>query len=227
MKKTMKKQILVISAHPDDETFGSGGTLLRHVAEGDAVHWLILTEMQPDLGYSREQIARREKEIEAVARQFSFSSVHPLRFPTTKLDAIPRGDLVKKISSVFKQTEPEVIYMPYGGDVHTDHQVASEAAIACTKWFRQNSVKRILAYECLSETDLAIDPKTMSFRPNVFINIEDTLEKKLEIMKIYESELGEFPFPRSTQAVRALAHLRGQSAGFKAAEAFMLLKELL
>jgi len=93
-----------------------------------------------------------------------------------------------------------------------------EAASACTKWFRYPSVKRVLAYETPSETDFGIDPRDSGFKPNVFVDIGGQLDRKIELMKIYASEMGEFPFPRSEKALRALAQLRGSQAGFKAAE---------
>ena len=102
-----------------------------------------------------------------------------------------------------------------------------DAVAACTKWFRYKSVKKVLVYETLSETEFSINPDLQGFRPNIFINITDFLDKKIEIMKIFESELGEFPFPRSEEAIRALSSIRGASAGFHAAEAFMLLKEVI
>ena len=98
-----------------------------------------------------------------------------------------------------------------------------EAASACTKWFRYPSVKRVLAYETPSETDFGIDPRDTGFKPNVFVDITVQLKRKVELMKIYASEVGEFPFPRSEEALRALAELRGSQAGYEAAESFSLL----
>jgi LmbE family N-acetylglucosaminyl deacetylase len=100
-----------------------------------------------------------------------------------------------------------------------------DATMACTKWFRYPSVEKVLVYETLSETDFMMNTDANGFRPNVFVNISDFLEKKIEIMKIYGSELSPHPFPRSENAIRALATLRGAASGVKAAEAFMLVKE--
>ena len=68
--------ILVVAPHPDDETFGCGGTLLKAHEAGARVHWLILTEMTEAAGYSVERIATREREVDAVSRAFGFQSVH-------------------------------------------------------------------------------------------------------------------------------------------------------
>ncbi len=221
------KNVLVVAPHPDDESLGCGGALLRHVAEGDKIHWLIITAIQTENGFKNEQVKYRESEIKLVAQQYGFSSVHNLSFPTTKLDITPIGEIIDRISAVFKKNKPEVIYLPHPGDIHTDHKIVFDAVSSCTKWFRYKSIKRVLAYETLSETDYATDLQNYGFRANVFIDINNYLEKKLEIIKIYASELGKFPFPRSEEAIRALAALRGAASGCRAAEAFMLLKEIL
>jgi LmbE family N-acetylglucosaminyl deacetylase len=157
---------------------------------------------------------------------YGFASVHDLGLPTTLLDTLPLGDIVQAVSRVFNVVRPEVVYLPYRGDAHSDHKVVFDAAAACTKSFRYPSIRRVLAYEALSETDFGIDPDASGFRPNVFNDISAHLEDKIAILKVYASELEDFPFPRSEQAVRALAALRGVVAATQAAEAFMLLKEL-
>ena len=134
------------------------------------------------------------------------------------------SDLVAGISEAFRSFEPEEVFAPHPSDVHTDHRMVFDAAASCTKWFRYPSVKRVLAYETLSETDFGLGTD-QGFRPNVFVDIEPYLDDKLRAMDIYESELGVFPFPRSHEAIRALAALRGAASGFKAAEAFELLRE--
>jgi LmbE family N-acetylglucosaminyl deacetylase len=223
----MGRKIVVIAPHPDDETLGCGGTLLKHKAENDEVHWLTVTGISPERGFSREAVEKREHELTRVAKLYSFDSVHHLRFPTMMLDTIPMGEIVKAISAVFRQVQPEIVYMPYRGDIHTDHHVVFDAVASCTKWFRYPSVKRVLAYETLSETDFGMNPDNNGFRPNVFVDISAFLQKKIDIMNVYDSEVAEFPFPRSSQAIQALATLRGAAAGCRAAEAFMLLKEII
>jgi len=79
-------------------------------------------------------------------------------------------------------------------------------------------------YECISETEFAPALPEKAFQPNVFIDISVNLEEKLELMKIYDSELGEHPFPRSERNIRALATYRGATCGVEYAEAFQLLK---
>lgn len=223
----MSKTILVIAPHPDDEILGCGGTILKHIAEGDSVHWCIATTMSEELGFSAERIAARAAEIEKVKKSVGFASVHQFDFPATTLDTLAKSEFVGVFKEVFDQLQPHTVYLPHPADIHSDHTAVFEAAIACTKSFRCPSVKRILCYEVLSETDFQIHPSQAHFQPNVFVDVTPFIQQKIEAMKIYESELAEFPFPRSVEAIEALAKTRGAACGANAAEAFQLLKEIL
>ena len=119
---------------------------------------------------------------------------------------------------------PSEVYTPFAGDAHSDHKVVFAAVAAATKIFRHSYIKRVLAYETLSETDFSLDGVASSFIPNIFVNIEGYLEKKLDVLSLYKSEIDDFPFPRSFKALKALASLRGAQAGCQDAEAFVLLK---
>jgi LmbE family N-acetylglucosaminyl deacetylase len=215
---------IVIAPHPDDEVLGVGGTLLRRKAEGGEVAWLIVTGISEAAGWKEEQVRKRADEIARVTALFGFDQVYTLDFPTTQLDSVPMGDLVGAISGVFKAFQPEEVFVPHPADVHTDHRVVFDAAAACTKWFRYPSVKRVLAYETLSETDFGLGTDE-AFRPNAFVDIAPYLDDKLRAMDIYGSEMAPFPFPRSHEALRALATVRGAASGYTAAEAFQLLRE--
>lgn len=215
---------IIVAPHPDDEVLGAGGTLLRRKAEGAKVAWLIITAISVKTGWSAESVRRRAGEIQEITELLGFSTVFTLDFPTTQLDRIPMRELVAAISEVFKTFEPQEVFVPHSLDVHTDHRVVFDAVASCTKWFRQPSVKRVLAYETLSESDFGMGVGH-AFRPNVFVDISPFLEQKIRAMDVYESELGVFPFPRSPDALRALASVRGAAAGYVAAEAFELLRE--
>ncbi len=216
---------IVVAPHPDDEVLGVGGTLLRRKAEGAKVAWLIVTTISVEWGWSEEKVRQRADEINRVRELFGFDEVFMLNFPTTQLDRVPMSDLVTAFSDIFKSFEPEEVFVPHSSDVHTDHRVVFDAVASCTKWFRYPSIKRILAYETLSETDFSLGGGEC-FRPNVFINISPFIKEKLRAMGIYSSEVGAFPFPRSNEAIQSLASLRGAASGCVAAEAFMLLKEI-
>ncbi|MBI2552441.1 PIG-L family deacetylase [Candidatus Uhrbacteria bacterium] len=219
--------ILVVAPHPDDETLGCGGTLLKHAGHGDQVYWLIMTKMSPVVGYSAEQISIREEEIKKVVEAYHFEKVFPLQYATTMLDTVPRRELMAAVSKVVKEVQPTTIYLPNRSDIHSDHRVTFETVMGAIKTFRAPSVKRVLAYEVLSETEFAPSLPTEAFMPNSFSDISDYLEKKIEIMHLYEGELGTHPFPRSAENIRALATLRGATAGVQYAEAFTVLKEIV
>ena len=214
--------VLVVAVHPDDETLGAGGTLLKHQSEGDRIHWLIATESEPQT----EFYAAREKEIAHVASLYKFAGVYHLGLKTMRVDEYTMSELIGKISKVISEVRPEIIYLPFKGDVHSDHRKIFEAAYACTKSFRYPFIKKIYMMEVLSETEFSPSTKEDSFVPNVFVDITGFLDQKLKIMEIFESELALHPFPRSLQNLEALALLRGATAGCKYAESFMLLKEI-
>lgn len=215
---------LIVAPHPDDELLGVGGTLLRRKAEGAEIAWLIVTGLSSKEGWEEVRVKQREMEISKVTELVGFDRVYNLQLPTTRLDQFPASDLVEKFSAVFRDFAPEEIFIPSRSDVHSDHRVVFDTVAACVKWFRYPSVRRVLAYETISETEFGLSQENV-FTPNYFIDITQFLDQKLEILNVYASELGYFPFPRSHEALRALATLRGSTAGFESAEAFQLLRE--
>lgn len=219
-------KILAVAAHPDDETLGCGGTLLRHRAAGDTLHWLIVTDLTTELDGSPQRVTERDQEISAVGKHFGFAATHRLRFPAARLDTVPRAELVAAMAKVVDATRPDTVYLPFRGDVHSDHAVVSDACAACTKSFRYPFVRCVRAYETLSETEFQIGPGAPAFAPNYFADITPHLDGKVAAMQLYVSEMGAFPFPRSEETIRALATLRGSRVGVKAAEAFMTLQEI-
>ena len=214
---------LVIAVHPDDETLGCGGTLLKRKAEGHEIYWLIVSSVAESSALSTEAYCNRQQEIDQVAQMYQFNGVYELNLPTTQLDRLAVSDLIGQFSRVMNELQPTHVYVPYYRDVHSDHRVVFDTMMACTKKFRYPFIKQVLMMEVLSETDFAPNIDS-GFIPNVFVNVESTLYKKIEILKVYESELGDFPFPRSVEAVEAQAKVRGVAAGCRAAEAFMLIR---
>jgi len=221
------KKILAVAVHPDDETLGCGGALLKHKNNGDDIYWLIITSIDVENGWEKDKVESRRREIDSVSKMYGFCVTHSLNFPTTRLDTIPMKDLISEISKIIHNVEPDIIYVPNRSDIHTDHQVAFKAIMSCTKVFRNSFIRKILMYECLSETEFSPSLQTDVFIPNVFVDITGFLEEKIKIMKMYRGEMGTFPFPRSEENIRALAMYRGATAGVEAAEAFVLLKEVL
>ena len=222
----MPNKVIVISAHPDDETLGSGGTILKHKSKGDKVYWLIATCMKEEIGYGQEQISRRQKEIKLVAGMYGFDKVFELGIAATKVNEIPINQIIDKITEIFNEVAPDILYLPFRDDVHSDHRRIFEAAYSCTKTFRYPSIKKILMAETISETEFSPGLREAAFIPNYFVDVSEFFDKKLEIAKIYEGELGEHPFPRNIDNIKALATFRGAMAGCAYAESFMTLKEI-
>jgi N-acetylglucosamine malate deacetylase 1 len=221
------KNILIVAPHADDETLGCGGTILRAINEGHNVHWLLVTGMSSESGFSLRQIETRKNEIEKVSAMYGFTSIHELNLAPATLETLPKGDIIGPISSIINKIKPDEIYTVYRNDAHSDHEIVFDAVMSSSKSFRQTFIKRILAYETMSETDFGMKPEDGGFRPNAFIDISLYLNKKLDILEQFESEIGEFPFPRSRKALESLAYVRGVQSNFNAAEAFMLLKEVI
>jgi LmbE family N-acetylglucosaminyl deacetylase len=219
-------KVMVVAPHPDDETLGCGSTLLKLKAQGATIHWLIVTTIENVDGFSQDRVAIREREIQEVGRAYGFNTIHRLRLPAAKLDSLSKGSLVGAISSVIQSVQPHTIYVPYRNDVHSDHAAVFDASISATKTFRSPFVRSVYAYETLSETDFGLRPDDLGFRPNLYEDISGYLDRKIEIMSLFEGEMGNFPFPRSEECLRALAVLRGAQANCQAAEAFMILKEI-
>jgi LmbE family N-acetylglucosaminyl deacetylase len=219
-------KIIVISAHPDDEILGCGGTLLKHKENGDDLHWLITTNVFESQGFSKERVKSRQVEIEKVAEMVGFTKTHLLDFPTMSLGSVEGNKMIPMVSKIFQEVEPEIIYVLNRSDAHSDHRVTFDAILACTKSFRYPYIKRVLMYECISETEFAPALFENAFIPNYFVDISLYFKEKLEVMAIYDSELGEHPFPRSNRNIQALATYRGATAGVEYAEAFQLIKFL-
>jgi LmbE family N-acetylglucosaminyl deacetylase len=174
----MTKSILVAAPHPDDESLGCGGTLLRHIANGDKVYWLIGTTIKEDKGFSSVKVKTRQKEIKKVFGAYGFAGYIQLDFATTELDQVPRNKLIQEISNYVNEVKPHTIYLPYRNDAHSDHAFIHDATVACTKSFRYPFIRKICVYETLSETEFGLRSDDPGFKPNFWVDISEFLEKK-------------------------------------------------
>lgn len=220
-------KVLVVAVHGDDETLGCGGTLLKHKAQGDEIHWLLVTgptENHP-LIFTPEVIKQRNDTIEKVGEMYGFNSIINLGLPTIYVHTVDFGEIVHKVSSVISEIKPNIIYLMSNNDVHSDHRITFDAVYSCTKSFRYPFVEKIYMMETLSETEFAPAISSKVFVPNVFVDITNYIDRKLEIMSMYDTEVMEEPYPRSLSSIKALARVRGSRAGVMFAEAFQLLYE--
>jgi len=222
------KRVLVIGAHPDDETYGVGGTILKHTARGDVVSVLILTD----------GVTARHNEVEiqkaAARRACEHLDVTDVRFaglPDQRLDSLPLLEVIRPIHAAIRELAPEIVYTHHRGDVNQDHRMIFAATLVAVRPLEGNSVKRVLSYEMASSTEWGPPFTEWAFLPNVFVDISATLEAKLRAVEAYretfQSEVKPFPHPRSPEAVRICAQQRGVTVGMQAAEAFVLVRELV
>lgn len=215
-------KVLIVSPHPDDETLGAGGTLFKMKDMGNQIYWLNVTNVDGDLSWEKSFVLKRKKQIKKILGKYQFDGYLDLGYSPCSLENIDKSKLIGSISEYFEDVKPTWVILPNPGDAHSDHKVVYEACMACTKIFRYPFIKKITIMEIVSETEF--NKNGEAFSPNYYVDITNTLERKLETMKIYDTEIGKFPFPRSIENVKALATVRGATSGVKYAEAFRIVK---
>lgn len=218
-------KVLVIAPHPDDEILGVGGTIKKRSKKGDEVYVCIVTKGYKPL-FDEEVIKMGREEAKIADKMLGVKETFFLDFPAVMLETIPRYEFNEKISEIVQKIQPDEIYIPHRGDMQIDHQMVVDAAMVAVRPKYKHKIKRVYAYETLSETGWNIPNQQNEFIPNVYEDITETLKDKLESMRIFKSQLGEFPEARSIGALDALAKYRGAIVGVKAAEAFILIREI-
>lgn len=215
---------LVISAHMDDEILGMGGTIARHVARGDAVTVCIVCKRAYNHQFD-PQIVQEEKE--ASRRAAEFLGYQDIRFFDLRDELLDDRllDVIIPLEECVLKMMPSVVYTHHRGDSNQDHRAVFQASLIACRAISQYKVPRLLSYEVLSSTDQAPPFPEYAFQPNFYVNISDFLGRKIEAMKAYTRELREFPHPRSAKGIEVLAQKRGMEMDFRAAEAFMILRD--
>ena len=217
-------KVLVIAPHPDDEVLGCGGTIIKHAREEDEVYLCVITKAYPP-EWPEQEVEERKKEVFQAAEILGIKQVYFLDLPTVKLDTVPQKELNDLLTQVIEKVEPQILYIPHKGDVNKDHQIVFDAVMVAIRPKPNSTLKKVLSYETLSETEWAAPFQENAFIPNVYVDILDTLETKLKAMAAYNTELKEYPHPRSLEAISTQAKFRGSTIGVPAAEAFMLIRE--
>jgi LmbE family N-acetylglucosaminyl deacetylase len=229
----MKRTILVIAAHPDDEVLGVGGTIAVHAAAGDEVQVLILAEGLTSREIIRNRSGKTEElsELAESARKahdiLGSSGLELLDLPDNRMDSLDLLDVVKIIEERIERYKPEVIYTHHCGDLNIDHRVCHNAVVTACRPQPGHCVKELVFFEVSSGTDYQTPGSAPYFEPNYFIDISSVLKKKLDALEAYSSEMREFPHTRSVKALNSLAEVRGASVGMAAAEAFVIGRKLL
>jgi len=217
----MKQNVLVIAAHPDDELLGCGATVAQHVINGDHVTSVIVCEGD-SLRYN-EANTLHQSQIFKAAKVLGVSDVRSLQFPDQKLETIVLTDIIDRILEIVREVKPKIVYCQYGGDVNRDHKILFEAILVATRP-TEEYIEAVYAFDTASSTEWGF-PR--SFVPDTYIDVSHTLETKIKAMSEYESELRDYPHPRSLKALRYKAYAHGNHCCLEAAEAFMTVRRVL
>lgn len=218
-------RILIIAPHPDDEVIGVGGIIAKRAASGDEVYVCVVTKGCPPL-FDVELVEKGREECRKADKLLGVCETIFLDFPAVMLETVPRYELNGKISEVIQKIKPQEVYIPHRGDMQIDHQMVVDAAMVGLRPKYEHTVERIYAYETLSETGWNVPNIQNEFIPTVYEDISKYLTLKLEAMKVFVTQLGEFPNARSLKAMEALARFRGATVNVMAAEAFSLIREI-
>ena len=227
----MNNQILILAAHPDDEVLGCGGTIAKMANDGDLIHVAFIAD-----GVFSREANMADQELELTARRaaakkacdiLGVQSVSFGDFPDNRMDAIPLLEIAKAVELLIVEHQPEMVFTHHAGDVNIDHRRLHEAVVTACRPQNKHPVKTLLFFEVASSTEWQLPGSAPAFLPNWFIDISTTLHCKLSALEAYEHELRPWPHPRSLQGVKHLAHWRGATAGFDAAEAFMLGRKIM
>lgn len=221
----MKGNVLVIAAHPDDEVLGCGGTVCRLTQQGCDLFIAILgegiTSRFTSISHATKQMLNRlHTESHKVADKLGATDLIMLGLPDNRFDTEPLLDIVKRIEELVKRVRPSVVFTHHGGDLNIDHAITFRAVLTVVRPLPECPVKELYAFEIPSSTEWAFVQTGHIFKPDFFVDIGTTLKDKIAALRLYSSEIKEFPHPRSERIVQAMAERRGSTIGVKAAEAF-------
>lgn len=218
--------ILVFAPHADDEILGVGGTIARYNAEGHNVFVCVVTCGHPSM-FPEEFLKDLRAEALEAHRFLGVKETVFLEFPAVMLHEIPVFKVNEAMLKVVKDIKPQVVFIPHYGDMHIDHYLVSQACMVALRPAGKQKAAEIYSYETLSETEWNIQNAGNAFLPNTWIDISKYLNKKIEAMSIFSTQVYNFPHPRSLEAIKSLAKLRGSTVGVKAAEAFNCIRRIV
>jgi len=218
-------RILVVSAHPDDEVLGPGGSILTHSQRGDEVT-ILLACCGTNLRYGREQADKLRATSEQVASLLGARVILFGDLPDQGLDTLTLTQVARRIEKTIADTDPQMIYTHYWGDINRDHRALSEAVMVAARPYAAPGVKAIHCFETPSSTEWGTSAGLPPFNPRRFVDVSAALERKLDAFALYATEVEPFPHPRSREALEARARYWGSAVGLRAAEAFAVAREI-
>ena len=226
------KKVLILAAHPDDEVLGCGGFIAKYNPQGYEFHVFILGEgstcrfssADTEADGVRKAIFARQRAAGGVKRLLKIDHMTFGELPCGRLDQVPIIEINKIIEQQISSFKPDIIFTHADTDANNDHRVIYRATIIATRPSALNFVPEVMCYETLSSTEWAFGEP---FVPTVFEELEEShVELKCEALSIYETEIKEFPFPRSRTGIQTCAMNRGMQAGSKFAEAYKLVRSI-
>lgn len=218
-------KVLVLAAHPDDEVLGMGATIALHTSRGDDVRVVVVTDGS-STQYPGDAATRARKEQEALraAAELGVEDYVHLDLPDMRLDTVAHVELNGVVEEHVRGHEPEVVYTVQP-DVNLDHRMLFDAVAVATRPTPGHPVRRLLTYAPTSSTEWT--PAAVNwFVPNWYVDVTETLERKVAAFAHYETERRDYPHPRSERAIRAAASFHGSSCGCEYAEPFVLVRGL-
>lgn len=220
----MTNCVLVVAAHTDDEALGCGGTIARHVTEGDKVYAVFMADgVSSRTASDQADFARRMQAAENARVILGIEWNFYLGLPDNRMDSIPLIDVVQKLEPIIDKVRPNIVYTHHHGDLNVDHRITHQAVMTACRPLPGSSVGAIYAFEVMSSTEWAT-PTAEPFLPNYFVDISAHLTTKNDALDAYRAEMRKSPHSRSMQHLSSLVSHRGQSVGVLAAEAFVSIR---
>ena len=219
----MTHNILIVAPHPDDEVLGCGGLIKKKSLVGHHVYVLVVTRGSAKR-YSEEKVLNVREEAKRAHQILGVKETIFLDFPAPDLDLVSKADMSGEISKVIQQYKIHELFLPHRGDIHHDHQAVFNAGLVAARPVQGSTVKKLYAYETLSETEWAAPFASDIFVPTYFVDVTNEFSFKLKAMEAFKSQLRVFPNSRSLEAISSLAKYRGCTVGYHYAEAFMVVR---
>jgi LmbE family N-acetylglucosaminyl deacetylase len=216
----MSRNVVVVAAHPDDEVLGAGGTIARHVADGDCVQVVFMADgVASRNGGDQGADIRRSQAANAALGILGVSQCHYLGCSDNAMDETTVLTVVKKLEPVLRNCSPGVIYTHHFGDLNIDHRITQQAVMTICRPQPGETCREIYGFEVLSSTEWQT-VGDRPFLPSLFVDISSFVDRKLMALNAYAEEMRAVPHSRSVEHSELLARHRGHSVGVMHAEAF-------
>lgn len=222
--------ILIIAAHPDDEVLGCGGTIAKLSDKGANIHVAFMSDgvfsRGGDQTAKKNELNNRQNSARKACEILGVKSISFGNFPDNRMDTLALLDITQVVEQLIATHNPDTVFTHHGGDLNIDHRITHNAVVTACRPQQGHPVKKLLCFEVPSSTEWQLPGSAPVFDPSLFVDITDTLERKLAALDAYSCELRDWPHPRSRKGIEHLNHWRGATVGIDAAEAFIVGRQL-